>query len=215
MYGSQAQLWDQAGIKRAAKAVADRQARKPACGYAPKLPRSDVAFAIGAEGRGVTCTDSTGRDLRMQVWAPAKYVRTYWYLVIKPSFPGEVRLVTLDKDGCVASIDGTVYNAQGHKAHAHDGTACYGYQAPDGCPGCNAESIRGLVGRHVRVSVDGDPMYGRTLRWGTLREVRDGSAVFDGYCDSNGVREYSARQRSHTGNDVTVQLSSIHEIRAA
>jgi hypothetical protein len=53
-----------------------------------QFPRTEVAFAIGAEGRGVTCTDSTGRELRMQVWAPSEYVRTYWFLVIKPLFPG-------------------------------------------------------------------------------------------------------------------------------
>ena len=220
MYGSQAEIWDVAGIKRAARAGADRQAGKPSCGHKPKLPASCPAFAEAAKGHGIIYGDSDGRQIKLQAWAPAPYVRTYWYVVMSPAFPGEMRQATLGKDGTVASIDGTVYNAQGKRAHVEDGTACtagrYAFGPPrftrHGCCGCNRLAVAALVGRYVKIALQGDPMYGRTMRWGTLREMRDGVAVFDDLHDCSGIREHVDGR--YDGNGAEFKVSSLLDIEA-
>ncbi len=222
MYGSQAEIWDVAGIKRAAKAGADRQAGKPLCGHTPRLPATCPAFVEAAKGRGIIYQDRDGREIKLRAWAPAPFVRTYWYVVMSPLFPGEMRQVTLKADGTVASIDGTVYNAHGKRAHEQDGTECTRGRAAFGpprfsrygCDGCNRLAVAGLAGRYVKITLAGDPAFGgRVLRWGTLREVRDGVAVFDDLHDCSGIREHVCGR--YDGNGAEFKVSSLLDIEAA
>jgi hypothetical protein len=218
MYGSQAEIWDVAGVKRAAKAGADRQKGKPSCGYTPRLPATCHAFAEAAKGRGIIYDDDKGRKVKLQAWAPSGYVRTYWYVVMDGAFPGEMRQATLNADGTVASIDSTVYNAQGKRAH-DDGTECtrggYTFAPPQfnhryGCHGCNVRAALRLAGKSVKIHVAGDESYGRTVRWGTLREVRDGVAVFDGLRDCSGI--YDGPR--HDGNGIEIKIRDLLELTA-
>jgi hypothetical protein len=163
-----------------------------------------------------------GRRVGCQAWAPAPGIRTYWYLVKDPAFPGEMRMITFDAKGEVSSIDPTVYNAQGKQAHERDGSECTGSQhsfgAPRfahswGCHGCNVLAAERLVGRPVKIVLAGDPSYGRTVRWGTLREVRGGLgygavAVFDGLHDSAGIHDGPR----HDGNGVEFKISDLLEL---
>jgi hypothetical protein len=211
-------LWDVAGIRRACKAWADRRAGKPVCGYTPALPRSDKHVAAALPGTGLAWAEN-GRALKAQVWSPGPRPRSYWLKVQEPGahFPGEMRLAYADADGTL-SLDGKIYSARGSsRIHRSDGSDCYGGHIGDGgrwqpCARCLAGQVRELTGRFVRVAVPGDPMYGQALRWGTLREVTGDVAVFDGYCDCNGIREYSGG--SYSGNGVRVPLASIREITA-
>jgi hypothetical protein len=215
---TQGRFWDAAGIKRAAKAGADRQAGKRFCGYTPRLPASCHGMAEAAAGRGVIYTDADGRQVKCQAWSPAPGVRTYWYVVVDPAFAGEMRLVTLDSGGKVVSIDSTVYNAAGKRAHCQDGSECtrgrYAYGPPKfnrlGCQGCNVVAARQLAGGPVKIVIAGDPSYGRTVRWGTLREVRDGVAVFDGLHDCSGVYDGP----NHDGNGVEIKVCDLLELEA-
>lgn len=120
--------WDIAGIKRAAKQVG----KLPGCeGGKVTWPRADKVIAAGAAMKGIFYTDAAGQRVKLQVWGPSHIARTYWMAVLDPTFPGEMRLVTYDKAGQVESIDQTVYNCTGHKAHTEDGTSCYGVMS--GC----------------------------------------------------------------------------------
>jgi hypothetical protein len=219
MSGPVGNLWDIAGINRAYKAYRDRRAGKPACGHRPALPRPDKNIARAAAGHGLTW-DEDGRTPKAQIWCAGPSPRSYWLKVYEPTahFPGEMRLAYADADGHL-SMDGQVYSASGSaRIHRSDGSDCYGGQIGDGgrwesCAGCLAEKVRELTGRFVRVTVPGDPMYGVTLRWGTLREVTGDIAIFDGYCDCNGIREYQGGG-DYSGNGVRVPLASIREIRA-
>jgi hypothetical protein len=76
-------------------------------------------------------------------------------------------------------------------------TACYpggrmiedpGPHTPEDPPVCEiGTQLAALTGRNVKLTLEGDPSYGLTLRWGTLRAVRGTVAVIDGYHDSSGV----------------------------
>jgi len=62
----------------------------------------------------------------------------------------------------------------------------------------------------VKIVVAGDPSYGRTVRWGTLREVRDGIAVFDRLRDCSGIYD-GAR---HDGNGIEFKIRDLLELEA-
>lgn len=198
---SQADLWDVAGVKRAARAVQDRQKGKPSCGYAPKLPRSDKVFAKGAAGQGPGYQGPDSK-IDMQVWGPGPWLRSYWCLVYRGrTFAGEMRVAFFDTDGTLGHIDPTVYNAQGERAH-RDGTRCWGRNsaALNGCDGCKRQDIArkalALVGQRVKVNLAGDPMFGGVaVRWGTLTGVQGDRLEFSGMRDCSGIadrEQYSA-----------------------
>lgn len=212
-HGSEGERWEIADIKRAAKAIADRLAGKRDCGYPVKLPRSDKTFALAATGAGLTWGEADGRTMRAQVWSPGPYARSYWLKVREREarFPGEMRLTYADADGNLSAPDGKVYNAQGEShIHTSDGSVCYGGQNSDvgwvECSGCKRERIASMIGKYVRVTVTGDPMYGSTCRWGTLREITDGRAVFDDdLADCSGIRTHPSCRG--------FKLDEIHEIK--
>ncbi len=153
-----------------------------------------------------------GRKMRAQVWSPGPYVRSYWLKVWEREarFPGEMRLTYADADGNLSAPDGEVYNARGEsRIHLTDGNVCYGGHNSDAgwreCSNCMRERIASMVGKYVQVTVAGDPMYGSTCRWGTLREIADGRAVFDGdLADCSGIRCYPSK---------SFKLDEIREIK--
>jgi hypothetical protein len=50
-----------------------------------------------------------------------------------------------------------------------------------------AQQARPMIGRDVKLTLRADPMYGVTLRWGTLREVSPDGITVDGYHDCAGI----------------------------
>ena len=74
-----------------------------------------------------------------------------------------------------------------------------------------AQEARELVGQRVRITLQGDPAYGVTLRWAHLVSVYGTTATFWDYEDCNGViGEYP----QHSGT-VTKDIAHILEIRQA
>jgi len=209
-------FWTAGQIERSAKAIAGRAAGKPPRRQAPRFPATCHAFASAARGQGVIF-ESGGRRVGCQAWAPAPEPGTYWYLVKDPAFPGEMRKITFDKAGKVTGIDVTVYNAQGKRAHERDGSECtsgrFTFAEPKfshrfGCHGCNVAAAERLAGKLVRVVLEGDPSCGPVTRWGTLREVRDEVAVFDGLRDCYGVHDGPG----HDGNGIEIKIRDLLEL---
>jgi hypothetical protein len=71
------------------------------------------------------------------------------------------------------------------------------------------EGMSRLVGREVRVMLEGDPSYGVTLRWGTLRAVTADGLVIDGYHDCAGIY---GRYPDHQADGVTVGWGELLEL---
>lgn len=195
----EATRFDHAAIKRAAKRVAQRQAGKY-CGYPVSLPRSDKRLVSAATGGGNGITwEENGRKLRAQIWSFNDCQNGVWLAVWSGTsyFPGEYRRGFVNADGYVTLQDEHSYNGSGKRAHRHDGSTCYdGIYGADSrwqeCAGCLRGKIAGMIGEYVQVTVNGDPMYGVTCRWGTLREVTAERAVFDDdLADSAGIRANS------------------------
>ena len=71
------------------------------------------------------------------------------------------------------------------------------------------EHMSRLVGREVRMALEGDPAYGKTLRWGTLHAVTADGLLIDGYHDSAGIY---GRYPEHQPDGVTVEWGELLEL---
>lgn len=78
-----------------------------------------------------------------------------------------------------------------------------------GRPG-NGEGMSRLIGREVRMTLEGDPSYGNTMRWGTLRAVTADGLVVDGYHDCAGIY---GRYPDHRPDGVTVGWGELLELK--
>ena len=72
--------------------------------------------------------------------------------------------------------------------------------------------LRHQIGQELRVTFEGDPAYGRTLRWAVLRELRGTVAVFDGFHDCNGI---VGTYPDHRPDGVEIDVSTILEVHPA
>lgn len=114
-YNTGSAAWKPAGVRRAAAAVARRQAGKSDCGQRPRLTATNAVLKEAATGVGLTWEEN-GRTVKAQAWSPGPYTRSYWMKVWEPSaaFPGEFRLAYADENGKL-SLTGRTYDAYGRE----------------------------------------------------------------------------------------------------